>query len=142
MGSAPAGRALSGNTHTACSSGLRDTTDTMFPIRQTYAVLRSTLQEPGGGAGFATLVDSVIPPAFPRSRSGAGIGACEGGGGAGSAGALAGDDAESNGEMVDVRSGGDVEVSPEPRARKKAQERTPGSTVVHHVWPPQTARRV
>ena len=94
-------------------------TNTMFPNRQTHAVLRGTLQEPGGGAGFATSVGSVVPPAIPRSRSRSGIVACEGGGGAGSAGALAGDDAESDGEMVNIGGGGDVEVSPEPRAKTK-----------------------
>lgn len=89
---------------------------TMMPIRQPHAALRTNLQEPAGGAGFAGLVGNIVPPPAPRSRSGAGIGGSEEWGAAGGEGVPAGVE-----EMLDFGGGGYVEVDatqPKPNKAK------------------------
>ena len=65
-------------------------TVTMLPIRHHHVELRTTLQEPAGGAIFANSVGNVVPTPTPRIRSGVDFGGSGGEGAAGDA------------EMIDV----------------------------------------
>ena len=96
--------------------GFANANNTMNLLRQRGAALRSGLREAEGGASFAGLVGSVVPPPVPRSRSGAGIGVCggtEGGGAAGGAGVSAG-----VAEMLDFSGGGGQFDAPQPKPKK------------------------
>ena len=96
--------------------GFANANNTMNLLGQRDAALRSGLREAEGGASFAGLVGSVVPPPVPGRRSGAGIGVCggsEGGGAAGGAGVSAG-----VAEMLDFSGGGGQFDAPQPKPKK------------------------